>query len=150
MFFAAKASAILDSTLETSVLDSNKSCSSCFMRASYDLLNSLCQRTILTGEKKENKKQAGVYQEQYKTLILVDMVETILGARGRESPLPEDLYKNIFQQKSFLKKGKKIKRRERERERDRRTINTTKALLLKLNLDKEYIDSWKLRGEIFV
>lgn len=42
-FFAAKASTILDSTLVTSVLDSDMSCCSCFMCDSYDLLSSLCQ-----------------------------------------------------------------------------------------------------------
>lgn len=45
-FFAAKASAIFDSTLVTSLLDIDKSCCSCFIRASYDLLNSLCQGSI--------------------------------------------------------------------------------------------------------
>lgn len=42
-FFATKASDMFDSTLVTSVLDSDKSCCSCFMRDSYDLLSSLCQ-----------------------------------------------------------------------------------------------------------
>ena len=45
-FFAAKASAIFDSTLVTSFLLSDKSLCSCFMLASYDLLSSLCKFRI--------------------------------------------------------------------------------------------------------
>lgn len=45
-FFAAKASARFDSTFVTSLLYTDNSCSSCFMRASYDLLSSLCERGI--------------------------------------------------------------------------------------------------------
>lgn len=42
-FFAAKASARFDSTFVTSLLYTVNSCCSCFMRASYDLLSSLCE-----------------------------------------------------------------------------------------------------------
>lgn len=49
-FFAAKASAISDSILDTELLDIDKSCCSCFIRASYELLRSLWKDIRLTSK----------------------------------------------------------------------------------------------------
>lgn len=42
VFFAAKASVIFVSALAASAFTADKFCCSCFMRASYELLSSLC------------------------------------------------------------------------------------------------------------